>query len=276
MQGQVALVQRVCDAIAGEEADAILTLGPAVSAGAIRVPGNVEAVPYADHDRLLPRCAAIVTHGGLGTTLRALAHGKPLLLLPLGRDQQFNARRVVELGASIRLPVDASPAENRLGPRRASHSAAVHRTCAERRRNDRGRRRRRNGHRGTTQPRPPRHVTNARPHVGAAARHDPRGALADCAPSCGGRRPDATCCSTYATNVALRFAGDTVMALRLAEAQLVRDRDRGHADRRRLVTRLVANSRPGRRSASRSRFAVVRTVVAARCRNGSAREHGCH
>jgi hypothetical protein len=111
---------------------------------------------------------------------------------------------------------------------------------------------------------------------GAAARHDPRGALADCAPSCGGRRPDATCCSTCATNVALRFAGDTVMALRLAEAQLVRDRDRGHADRRRLVTRLVANSRPGRRSASRSRFAVVRTVVAARCRNGSAREHGCH
>jgi UDP:flavonoid glycosyltransferase YjiC (YdhE family) len=52
-----------------------------------------------------------VTHGGLGTTLRALAHGKPLLLLPLGRDQQFNARRVVELGAGIRLPVEASLAE---------------------------------------------------------------------------------------------------------------------------------------------------------------------
>jgi UDP:flavonoid glycosyltransferase YjiC (YdhE family) len=111
MQGQVALVQRVCDAIAADEADAILTLGPAVRAGAIRVPGNVEAVPYADHDQLLPRCAAIVTHGGLGTTLRALAHGKPLLLLPLGRDQQFNARRVVELGAGIRLPVEASLAE---------------------------------------------------------------------------------------------------------------------------------------------------------------------
>jgi UDP:flavonoid glycosyltransferase YjiC (YdhE family) len=111
MQGQVALIQRVCDAIAAEEADAILTLGPAVPAGTIRVPANVEAVPYADHDQLLPRCAAVVAHGGLGTTVRALAHGKPLLLLPLGRDQQFNARRVVELGAGIHLPVDASPPE---------------------------------------------------------------------------------------------------------------------------------------------------------------------
>jgi UDP:flavonoid glycosyltransferase YjiC (YdhE family) len=111
MQGQVALVQRVCDAIPASDADAILTLGPAVGAGNIRVPGIVEAVPYADHDQLLPRCAAVVTHGGLGTTLRALAHGKPLLLLPLGRDQQFNANRVVELGAGIHLQAESSPAE---------------------------------------------------------------------------------------------------------------------------------------------------------------------
>ncbi len=111
MQGQEALIQRVCDAIAGQPVDAILTLGPAVSAEAIRVPSNVEASPYADHDQLLPGCAVIVTHGGLGTTLRSLAHGTPLLLLPLGRDQQFNAGRVVELGAGICLPVEASPGE---------------------------------------------------------------------------------------------------------------------------------------------------------------------
>lgn len=111
MQGQMALIQRVCDAIAGRAVDAILTLGPAVRADAIRVPPNIEASPYRDHDQLLPRCAAVVTHGGLGTTLRSLAHGTPLLLLPLGRDQQFNAGRVVELGAGICLPVEASPRE---------------------------------------------------------------------------------------------------------------------------------------------------------------------
>jgi UDP:flavonoid glycosyltransferase YjiC (YdhE family) len=111
MQGQVALIQRVCDALAGQAVDAVLTLGPAVSGEAIHAPRNIEMVPYADHDQLLPRCTAVITHGGLGTTLRALAHGKPLLLLPLGRDQQFNAQRVVELGAGVRLPVESSPAE---------------------------------------------------------------------------------------------------------------------------------------------------------------------
>jgi UDP:flavonoid glycosyltransferase YjiC (YdhE family) len=43
----------------------ILTLGPAVSVDAIRLPSNIEAIPYADHDQLLPRCAAVITHGGL-------------------------------------------------------------------------------------------------------------------------------------------------------------------------------------------------------------------
>jgi UDP:flavonoid glycosyltransferase YjiC (YdhE family) len=49
----------------------------------------------------------VVTHGGLGTTLRSLAHGKPLLVLPLGRDQHFNAQRVAELEAGIHLPANA-------------------------------------------------------------------------------------------------------------------------------------------------------------------------
>jgi len=111
MEGQAGLVQRVCDAVAGEEVDAILTLGPAVSACDLSPPSNIDAVAYADHDQLLPTCGAVVTHGGLGTTLRALAHGKPLLLLPLGRDQAFNAGRAVELGAGIRLPLEAARAE---------------------------------------------------------------------------------------------------------------------------------------------------------------------
>jgi UDP:flavonoid glycosyltransferase YjiC (YdhE family) len=109
MQGQVDLIQRVCDAIAGLAVDAVITLGPAVSAEEIRASHNIETIPYADHDQLLPRCDAVITHGGLGTTLRALAHGKPLLLLPLGRDQQFNAGRVVEYGAGLRIAVESSP-----------------------------------------------------------------------------------------------------------------------------------------------------------------------
>jgi UDP:flavonoid glycosyltransferase YjiC (YdhE family) len=67
-------------------------------------------VAFADHDRLMAGTAAVIGHGGLGTVLRALAHGVPQLLLPLGRDQGFNANRVVELGAGIQLLADAPPA----------------------------------------------------------------------------------------------------------------------------------------------------------------------
>jgi UDP:flavonoid glycosyltransferase YjiC (YdhE family) len=57
----------------------------------------------------MPGCPVVVNHGGLGTVLRALAHGVPQLLLPLGRDQAFNASRVEALHAGIQLPAQASP-----------------------------------------------------------------------------------------------------------------------------------------------------------------------
>jgi len=108
IDGQTALIQRVCDAIAGADLDAVLTLGPAQRRHAFTAPGNVQVVASADHDRLFPQCRAIVCHGGLGTVLRALAHGVPLLLLPLGRDQHLNAERVTRLGAGIHLDADTS------------------------------------------------------------------------------------------------------------------------------------------------------------------------
>jgi UDP:flavonoid glycosyltransferase YjiC (YdhE family) len=109
MEGQPALIERACAAVAELGVDAVLTLGPAVQAGALRVPDGVEVLAFADHDRLLPGCAAVVGHGGLGTVLRALAHGVPQVLLPLGRDQAFNASRVEALRAGIALPGDAPP-----------------------------------------------------------------------------------------------------------------------------------------------------------------------
>ena len=109
MGGQTALINRVCEAVGGLDLDAVLTLGPAVARDSVLVPDNIQVVAFADHDRLMPAAAAVIGHGGLGTVLRALAHGVPQLLLPLGRDQAFNADRVEHLGAGMRLPTDASP-----------------------------------------------------------------------------------------------------------------------------------------------------------------------
>ena len=83
--------------------------------------------------------AAVISHGGLGTVLRALAHGVPQVLLALGRDQLFNAGRVEHLEAGIGLPADAPPARirtalNRLltdGRYRAAAERLANRIAAE-------------------------------------------------------------------------------------------------------------------------------------------------
>lgn len=59
--------------------------------------------------------AAVVTHGGHGTVSTALAHGLPLLCLPLGRDQPYISDRVQTLGAGLRLDPTSSPAAIRQG-----------------------------------------------------------------------------------------------------------------------------------------------------------------
>ena len=50
---------------------------------------------------LLPRCAALVTTGGAGTTMAGLRAGVPLVVVPTTWDKPDNARRVAEAGAGV-------------------------------------------------------------------------------------------------------------------------------------------------------------------------------
>jgi UDP:flavonoid glycosyltransferase YjiC (YdhE family) len=109
MDGQAELAANVCAGLALAGLEAVLTLGPALDRSVADRTANVSVVDWADHDELMSGCQLVITHGGLGTTLWALAHGRPLLVLPLGRDQHFNADRVQALGAGITLPCDSSP-----------------------------------------------------------------------------------------------------------------------------------------------------------------------
>ena len=52
------------------------------------------------HSKLFPRCAAVVHHGGAGTTHAAARAGVPQLVLPQVLDQFFWRRRTVELGVN--------------------------------------------------------------------------------------------------------------------------------------------------------------------------------
>ncbi len=66
--------------------------------------GDVCAVPRASHDALFVRAAAILHHGGIGTTGAACLSGRSQLVHPLGADQPDNAARVVRarIGRRIR------------------------------------------------------------------------------------------------------------------------------------------------------------------------------
>lgn len=66
-------------------------------------PKQVHFVDFLPQDWLLPRIAAIIHHGGVGTLARAVRHNCPMLIEPLGNDQFFNAMRILKLqiGAAV-------------------------------------------------------------------------------------------------------------------------------------------------------------------------------
>ena len=67
------------------------------------LPPGVRHVAYAPFSELLPRCAAIVHHGGIGTTSQGLAAGIPQIIAPFAHDQFDNAARIRNLGCGFEL-----------------------------------------------------------------------------------------------------------------------------------------------------------------------------
>lgn len=80
------------------------TLGP--------LPTSVYVTRVLPLDLVLPRCDAVVTHGGYNTVMASLAVGCPLVLAPLGADQFDNARRCIAVGAGLGIKHDNLTAEN--------------------------------------------------------------------------------------------------------------------------------------------------------------------
>ncbi|GAB3604459.1 glycosyltransferase [Microbacterium aureliae] len=118
--GQDRMLQRIVDGLAGVPASVLVTTGPAIDASRLRVPPGIEVRDYADHARELPHVSLVVSHGGHGTTARALAHGIPVLVLPAHplTDQPAIAAAVERLGVGAALPRTASPAAIRAAAER--------------------------------------------------------------------------------------------------------------------------------------------------------------
>ncbi|HBN07538.1 MAG TPA: glycosyltransferase [Cyanobacteria bacterium UBA8530] len=64
------------------------------------LPEDFLLLDEAPHDWLFPRVAAVVCHGGAGTTAACLRAGVPAILVPNGMDQPFWGHRLAELGVA--------------------------------------------------------------------------------------------------------------------------------------------------------------------------------
>jgi UDP:flavonoid glycosyltransferase YjiC (YdhE family) len=107
------LVFRVLlEALAELECNVIATVGPRSDAAELApIPENAHVERYISQSLVLPRSSVAVTHGGSGSTLAALAHGLPMLVVPQGADQFDNAAACEAIGTARRLLPDELTAE---------------------------------------------------------------------------------------------------------------------------------------------------------------------
>jgi UDP:flavonoid glycosyltransferase YjiC (YdhE family) len=92
LEAAAELPARVLLTLGSRDAD-VEALGPA--------PANLRVERWVAPADVLAQADAVVSHGGFGTTLGAVAAGLPLVVVPLFGDQPDNARRVEAVGAGV-------------------------------------------------------------------------------------------------------------------------------------------------------------------------------
>ncbi|MEO8477558.1 MAG: glycosyltransferase [Actinomycetota bacterium] len=107
------LFERIFEGLGGLPLQVVATVGRQLDPAALaEVPDNVRVERYVPQSLLLPRCDAVVCHGGSGSVTGALLHGLPMVVLPMGADQPMNAARCETLGVGRTLDaLHATPAD---------------------------------------------------------------------------------------------------------------------------------------------------------------------
>ena len=93
------IIDAAVSAVKGVGLRAVVLTGWSGMAGPKTDSSGVFFTREVPHAWLLPRCAAVIHHGGAGTTAAAVRAGIPSLILPFFFDQAFWADRLKELGA---------------------------------------------------------------------------------------------------------------------------------------------------------------------------------
>lgn len=102
-QADSILGRTALEALADEPVHVVATFPAGVPPGLPR-PANATVCQFAPHDAALDRAVCAITHGGMGTTVKALDRGVPVCVVPFARDQAEVARRVQVARCGTRLP----------------------------------------------------------------------------------------------------------------------------------------------------------------------------
>ena len=113
------LIAVAFEALAEENVRVVATTA-AVDPSSFSPPANARVERFLAHGPLIERSVCVVSHGGMGTTQKALAAGVPVCVVPFGRDQLETGRRVEVARAGSRLPASRlTPARLRAKVREA-------------------------------------------------------------------------------------------------------------------------------------------------------------
>lgn len=109
--GQQETLQNILDGLAGKPIEVVVTTGPAVDPATLTVPANAEVHAFLPHEDVMPGCSAVIGHGGHATTVRALAHGLPIVIMPMHPllDQAMVGKAVEKAGAGVSIKRTAAP-----------------------------------------------------------------------------------------------------------------------------------------------------------------------
>ena len=102
-QGDEQLARVAAEALRDEPVRVLVTLADAYDGAGLTTSGNGRVERFVPHGQVLPECAAVVCHGGMGIVGKAASAGVPTVVVPFGRDQPEIARRVTEAGAGVSL-----------------------------------------------------------------------------------------------------------------------------------------------------------------------------
>ncbi|MDE2627919.1 MAG: glycosyltransferase family 1 protein [Burkholderiales bacterium] len=108
---QLALLQRVCDGLATLDIEALITTGRGIAPEELIAGPSTTLHRFVPHEVVLAQANLLITHAGHGSVTAALAAGVPMLCMPPGGDQPFNAARVAQLGLGVTLD-PAAPSDH--------------------------------------------------------------------------------------------------------------------------------------------------------------------